>query len=71
MFDLHPDTNNHDEKILDAMVAIAYWKDIHKSNGKKLDPADPLTEFANNFVKSYRRYQGESAQRFRQEKPFH
>jgi len=70
MFVLHPVTSGHDDKILDAMLAIAYWQDIHKSNGKKLDPADPLTEFANRFVRSHRRYQGEVSKRFQQENRF-
>lgn len=67
MFDLYPGTRGHDDKILDAMLAIAYWQDIHNSNGKELDPAHPLTEFVNKFMASHRRYQGEVAKRFQQE----
>jgi hypothetical protein len=63
MFDLYPDTRGHDDKILDAMLAVHYWQDIHKSNGKESDPDHPLAK----FVASHRRYQGEVQKRFQKE----
>ena len=63
MFELHPDTLVHDDKILDAMLAVHYWQDIHKSNGKEPNPDHPLAD----FVASHRQYQGEVRKMFQQE----
>lgn len=63
MFELYPETQGHDDKILDALLAVIYWTDIHKSNGK--DPATdhPLAEFVDN----HRPYFGEAQLLFQRE----
>ena len=63
MFEKYPDTMFHDDKILDALLAVRYWQDIHKSNGKQPNRDHPLAR----FVAERRQYQGEVRQMFQQE----
>ncbi len=63
LFELYPDVQHFDDKILDALLAVYYWSDIHKHNGKEPDLNHPLAE----YVKEHRHYFAEVIQMFQRE----
>lgn len=63
MFERHPDVIRHDEKILDALLAVYYWEDIHKLNGTNPPNDHPLAEFA----EAHPQWQGEVQLMFQRE----
>ncbi len=63
MFILYPDVLLHDDKILDALLAVYYWKEIHKLNGTTPRTDYPLAK----FVEEHRPYQSEVETMFRRE----
>lgn len=63
MFRLYPDVTSHDEKILDALLAVYYWEDIHKLNGTNPPKDHPLAQ----FVDEHRAYQSEVELMFQRE----
>ena len=63
MFVQYPEVMLHDDKIVDALVAVYYWKEIHKLNGTTPPTDFPLAE----FVENHRPYQSEVEKAFLQE----
>ncbi len=63
MFRLFPDSTSHDDKILSALLAVHYWKDVHKHNGKEPRTDHPLAD----YVASHLVYQSEAIKMFNRE----
>ena len=63
MFEAYPAMEIQDDKVLDAMIAVHYWQEICKHNGRVPPENHPLAEFHAEHV----RYLGEALQMFRRE----
>ncbi|MCH2212969.1 MAG: hypothetical protein MK110_16825 [Fuerstiella sp.] len=45
MLERHPQVNGHDDTIMNAMLAVLYWMEIHKLNGTSPPANYPLKQF--------------------------
>ena len=63
LFEKYPQMRVHDDNILDSMLAIHYWQDIHKLNGKTAPTEHPLADFA----REHQAYQPEAILMFNRE----
>ena len=63
MFDLYPGVLDNDDKILDALLAVHYWKEIQKLNATVPRADHALAQFAED----YRAYQSEVEKMFQRE----
>ncbi len=63
MFERYPDVASMDEKILDALVAVIYWQEINKHNGREPSGDHPLAD----FVDEHGRYHSQAMTEFLRE----